>query len=184
MAQTRRRPTAATYGSLAYDLDALARERQLEEAGRMEEREERPAPQPRRAVQAQAAPEAQPARRTSPLVLGGVTVIVAMLALLIMGYVHLTTVSGAVSDMKAELAVLNEEHVSLLTKYEQTFDLTTVKETAEALGMSKPTSAQIEYIDLSGADTAVVYRGGAGGLLSELSQQIEEGFSALVEYFR
>ena len=38
MAQKYRHNGAATYGSLAYDLDALVRERQLEEAGTMPER--------------------------------------------------------------------------------------------------------------------------------------------------
>ena len=104
--------------------------------------------------------------------------------LLIMGYVQLTTISGNVAELKSELATLDDQHVSLLTKYEQTFDLATVKETAEAAGMSKPTGAQIEYVDLSGADTAVVYQAGAGGLLSDVAERVEQGFAALVEYFR
>ena len=37
MAQKYRHNGAATYGSLAYDLDAIVRERQLEEAGTMPE---------------------------------------------------------------------------------------------------------------------------------------------------
>ena len=104
--------------------------------------------------------------------------------LLIMGYVQLTTISGNVAEMKNELAALDDQHVSLLTKYEQTFDLATVKEAAEAAGMSKPTGAQIEYGDLSGSDTAVVYQAGAGGVLSDLAERVEQGFAALVEYFR
>ena len=107
-----------------------------------------------------------------------------MVMLLIMGYVQLTTISGNVAEMKNELAALDDQHVSLLTKYEQTFDLATVKEAAEAAGMSKPTGAQIEYVDLSGADTAVVYQAGAGGLLSDVAERVEQGFAALVEYFR
>ena len=107
-----------------------------------------------------------------------------LMLVLIMGYVKLTTISTGVAEMKSKLAELNDEHVSLLTKYEQTFDLATVKETAEAAGMSKPTSAQIEYVDLSGSDVAVVYQAGAGGLFSDAAESLKKGFEALVEYFR
>ena len=181
MADPRRRPGTMTNGNLAYDLDALVREHDLEEAGKVHEHERearQPRPQPRRQ------PQPQPQPRTSPLVVGCVVVLAAMVLALIMGYVKLTTISGSVAEMKSELAELNDEHVSLLTKYEQTFDLATVKETAEAAGMSKPTSAQIEYVDLSGSDVAVVHQAGAGGLLSGLGKSLEEGFEALVEYFR
>lgn len=180
MADQRRRPGTTTYGNLAYDLDNLVRQRNLEEAGKVreQERQERPRPQPRRQA------EPQPRTKASPIVVGGIMVLAAMVMLLIMGYVQLTTISGNVAELKSELAALDDQHVSLLTKYEQTFDLATVKETAEAAGMSKPTGAQIEYVDLSGADTAVVYQAGAGGLLSDVAERVEQGFAALVEYFR
>ena len=185
MAEQKRRPGTTTYGSLAYDLDALVRERNLEEAGKVQEqeRERRPA-RPRTQQRAQAAAAPQARAKASPLVVGGIVVLAAMVLMLIMGYVQLTTISGNVASMKSELAVLNDEHVSLLTKYEQTFDLATVKETAEAAGMSKPTSAQIEYVDLSGEDSAVVYRAGAEGILSGIANSLERGIEALLEYFR
>ena len=183
MAEQKRRPGTTTYGSLAYDLDALVRERNLEEAGKVQEHERRAAqPRPQSRRQAEAAPA--PRAKASPVVVGGIVVLAAMVLMLIMGYVQLTTISGNVAGMKSELAELNDEHVSLLTKYEQTFDLATVKETAEAAGMSKPTSAQIEYVDLSGEDTAVVYKAGAEGLLSGIANSVERGFDALLEYFR
>lgn len=184
MAEQRRRPGTNTYGNLAYDLDALVREHNLEEAGKIREQERQAhrEAQPVRRVQPQTA--VQPRTRVSPLVVGGVVVLAAMVIALILGYVQLTTISGSVSRMKSELAELNDENVALLTKYEQTFDLATVKETAEAAGMSKPTSAQIEYVDLSGEDTAVVYRSGAEGLLGGLTDRIQRGFTSLLEYFR
>ena len=65
----------AVYGSLAYDLDALVRERQLEEAGKLPSKQQ-PAvqekPLPRRR------PQARAAARPSPLVAGGVVVLLAM----------------------------------------------------------------------------------------------------------
>lgn len=61
---------------------------------------------------------------------------------------------------------MQDSHLALLTKYEKTFDLTTVKEAAEAAGMKKPSSGQISYIDLSGPDTAVVYAANEGSVIS------------------
>ena len=179
MADQRRRPGTTTYGNLAYDLDNLVRQRNLEEAGKVREQERQvQKPQPRRQA------EPQPRAKDSPVLVGGIVVLAAMVMLLIMGYVRLTTISGDVAELKSQLATLDDQHVSLLTKYEQTFDLATVKETAEAAGMSKPTGAQIEYVDLSGSDTAVVYQAGAGGLLSSVAERVEDCFAALVEYFR
>ena len=51
---------SSTYGSLAYDLDALARERQLDDAGKLPEKKQRPAQ-----------PEIQTAQRRRPQQAGG-----------------------------------------------------------------------------------------------------------------
>ena len=58
MTDERRRNMKIVYGNLAYDLDTLVRERQLEEAGAMPERKAQPKEQtqPRRQPQAQARP--------------------------------------------------------------------------------------------------------------------------------
>ena len=64
-----RRRYGYTDGSLAYDLDALARERALEEAGRVEEERREPAAAPRRR------PVARPVAKLSPLVLACAVVV-------------------------------------------------------------------------------------------------------------
>ena len=85
--------------------------------------------------------------------------------------------------MKAEMERLNTEHVGLLTEYEQTFDLSTVKEVAEAAGMSKPSAGQIEYVELGGADNAVIYAAGEDGVLEQTLASVKGGILALLEYF-
>ena len=71
MAEYKRRPDSPVYGNLAYDLDALVRERALEEAGRMPEQ---PRPQPQRRPETQQRTRrqaaAQPKTRLSPLEIG------------------------------------------------------------------------------------------------------------------
>ena len=108
--------------------------------------------------------------------MGGIAVVCALVMVLLYSYVQLTTVSNHVSTIKSELATLEEEHVSLLTEYEKTFDLATVKAAAEEAG-------QIQYIDLGGSDTAVVYSG-EPGLMDKAAAAVKEGALSLWEYFR
>lgn len=179
MTDERRRNMTMIYGSLAYDLDTLARERQLEEAGEMPERSGAPQPkaQPRRH------PQAQAKTRPSPLLAGGIVLVCALVMVLLLGYVQLTVVSNHVVTIKDQLATLEEEHVSLVTEYEKTFDLATIKAAAEEAGMSKPTSGQVQYIDLSGSDTAVVY-GDEPGVVEKAISSIKGGAQFIWEYFR
>ena len=173
----------ATYGSLAYDLDALAREKQLDEAGKLPQKKVR-----------SAQPEVQPVQRRqtaaraavwpSPVLLLGTVLVVGMVIALMLCYVKLTGISDNVSSIKREISALEEEHVALLTAYERTFDLATVKAAAEAAGMSKPSSGQIQYIDLSGADSVEVYAAGGGAALHQLTGKVAELWSYVLEYFR
>ena len=165
-----RRRYGYTDGSLAYDLDALARERALDDAGRMEQPHREPTPQPKRQ------PVARPVAKPSPLVLA--------CAVLLMGYVRLTQVNTDISEMKSEISQLEERQVALLTQYEKTFDLATVKRVAEEAGMKKPTSGQVEYLELPSSDSAVVYRGDAGTALESIVDSIAAAVSSVVEYFR
>ena len=173
----------ATYGSLAYDLDALAREKQLDEAGKLPQKKVRPAQ-----------PEVQPVRRRqsaaraavrpSPVLLLGTVLVVGMVIALMLCYVKLTGISDDVSSIKREISALEEEHVALLTAYERTFDLATVKAAAEAAGMSKPSSGQIQYIDLSGADSVEVYAAGGAAALNGFTEKAESLWAYVLEYFR
>lgn len=183
MAELKRKPTAPVYGSLAYDLDALVVERQLDEAGIIRPEPERRAEEEvvRRPRQAQAV---KPKAQVSPLVLGSVAVLASLVVVLLLGYVQLTAVSTSVAEMKSEMEVLSDEHVGLLTKYEQTFEMATVKELAEEAGMSKPSVGQIEYVDLGGADSAVVYTADKTNAMDRFFQWVEECAMAVVEYFR
>ena len=178
MAQSNdRRRYGYTDGSLAYDLDALARERALDDAGRMEPERREPAAAPRRQS------VARPAAKPSPLVLACAAVL-AGLVVLLMGYVRLTEVAADISQIKTEMGQLEERHVALLTQYEKTFDLTTVKRVAEEAGMTKPTAGQVEYLELPAADSTVVYRSDAGTALENIAESISRALGSVVEYFR
>ena len=173
-----RRRYGYTDGSLAYDLDALARERALEEAGRVEEDRREPAAAPRRQ------PVARPVAKLSPLVLACAALLAGLVGVLLMGYVRLTEVSADITQLKEEMGQLEERHVTLLTQYEKTFDLATVKRVAEEEGMRKPTAGQVEYLELPAADSVVVYRSDAGTALEKIVAAIGDAAKTAVEYFR
>ena len=173
----------ATYGSLAYDLDALAREKQLDEAGKLPQKKVRPAQPEVQPVQRRQS-AARAAVRPSPVLLLGTVLVVGMVIALMLCYVKLTGISDNVSSIKREISALEEEHVALLTAYERTFDLATVKAAAEAAGMSKPSSGQIQYIDLSGADSVEVYAAGGAAALNGFTDKAESLWAYVLEYFR
>ena len=173
----------ATYGNLAYDLDALAREKQLDEAGKLPQKKVRPAQPEVQPVQRRQS-AARTAVRPSPVLLLGTVLVVGMVIALMLCYVKLTGISDNVSSIKREISALEEEHVALLTAYERTFDLATVKAAAEAAGMSKPSSGQIQYIDLSGADSVEVYAAGGAAALNGFTEKAESLWAYVLEYFR
>ena len=173
----------ATYGSLAYDLDALAREKQLDEAGKLPQKKVRPAQPEVQPVQRRQS-AARAAVRPSPVLLLGTVLVVGMVIALMLCYVKLTGISDNVSSIKREISALEEEHVALLTAYERTFDLATVKAAAEAAGMSKPSSGQIQYNDLSGADSVEVYAAGGAAALNGFTEKAESLWAYVLEYFR
>ena len=185
MSEVKRNADVLVYGSLAYDLDALIRERALDEAGLMPE--QKPQVDRRREREAVQRPRAEavakPRMQISPLVLGSIAVLAVAVVVLLMGHVKLTQISSNVAGMKTEMENLNVEHVALLTEYERTFELSAIKEAAEAAGMSKPSAGQIEYVELGNADMAVVYAAGDSGVLGQTVASVKDGILALVEYF-
>ena len=173
----------ATYGSLAYDLDALAREKQLDEAGKLPQKKVRPAQPEVQPVQRRQS-AARAAVRPSPVLLLGTVLVAGMVIALMLCDVKLTGISDNVSSIKREISALEEQHIALLTAYERTFDLATVKAAAEAAGMSKPSSGQIQYIDLSGADSVEVYAAGGAAALNGFTEKAESLWAYVLEYFR
>lgn len=97
----------ATYGNLAYDLDALAREKQLDEAGKLPQKKVRPAQPEVQPVQRRQS-AARAAVRPSPVLLLGTVLVVGMVIALMLCYVKLTGISDNVSSIKREISALEE----------------------------------------------------------------------------
>ena len=127
--------------------------------------------------------EVRQRQKVSVLSVLGVGAAIGLAVLVLMGYIQLTALSAQVVDLQEELAQLETENVSLTAQHEQMFDLATVKEVAEAAGMSKPSGSQIYYIDLSEGDSAEVYQQEETSIFSRLLASLNHGIYAVVEYF-
>ena len=103
---------------------------------------------------------------------------------LMMGYVKLTQASHDLTAKQSQLQQVQEERVALGVAYEKAFDQAAVKAAAQAAGMTKPTSDQIEYIELGGADMAEICRPESTGPLAQAWTWLKDGIGAVVEYFR
>ena len=108
----------------------------------------------------------------------------ALMVATLLCYVRINSISRSIVSMKERISVLQVEQVALLTQYEQAFDLSSVKEAAEAAGMTIPSESQIYYIDLPGEDQAVSYTGRDGGLLDRVLTGLSRAMYAVVEYFQ
>ena len=113
----------------------------------------------------------------------GFAALAAMVVVVLMSYAQLTSISADVVSMQKELKTLDAEHVALLTQYERTFDLETVKAAAAAAGMNKPSSSQINYIDLSAPDSVELCEAQNVSVLSRVFTSLGQGVFSVVEYF-
>ena len=185
-AKKRRNVPGVVNGSLAYDFNTL--ERQLERTGRLEPDlytaplEETSADVISRAHE-HAKARVRTGQRLSPVIALGYAALAVMLVALVMSYVELSTISSQVVSMQKELSALETDQVALRTKYEQAYDMATIKEAATTAGMTQPSESQIYYIDLSDPDNAVVYQSEKDGVLQWL-EHLGQQLYAAVEYFR
>lgn len=173
----RYRGKQAVNGSLAYDLDYAVRERALRHAGE--------APKAREKAKVYEAPRVLLRARqvVSPLAVLSVAAIMGLALLVLMSYVQLTMLSAETVELRSRLTELETENVSLTAQYQRMFDMASVKEAAEAAGMSKPSSTQMSQLDLSAGDSAVAYRQKEPGLFSRILSSLHGGVYAVVEYF-
>lgn len=176
---------SAVYGDLAYDLDREVRERALRHAGEALRHQTAVEAVPKAKPRVRSLSKAQVRQRQKVSVLSvlGVGAAIGLAVMVLMGYIQLTIISDEVVSLQNQLEELQTENVTLTAQHEQMFDLATVKEVAEAAGMSKPSSSQIYYIDLSEGDSAVVYQQEESNLLSRLLTSLNHGIYAVVEYF-
>lgn len=174
----------AVDGSLARDLDWAVRERELRHAGEAPRHQEQE--QVRQQPKVHAAPKVlvRERQQVSLFSLLGFAAVAGLAVLVLMSYIQLTALASDTVALKKQLSTLETEHAALTAQYEQMFDLTTVREAAEAAGMTKPSASQICYLDMAGGDSAIVYQQEEPSVLSSVLTSLNHGVYAVVEYFK
>ena len=151
------------------EADSRELERRLDRSGRMDfdqlyERRPETAAERNARRRAQFKASVRPAQKVSFLALLGFACVSLLMVSLLLCYVRLNDISRSIVSMKSEIKQLEVEQVSLLTQHEKVFDLSAVKEAAEAAGMVQPSDGQVYYITLPGEDQARVHRPEGRGL--------------------
>lgn len=170
MASGTRRPRkkydtpGAARDNLARKLDSRELERRLERSGQVDfdqqYRQRRETEAERRARQrAKAKADVRPAQKVNVLAVLAFFGIAALTVGVLLCYIQLNAISRHIVRMKADITALEVEQVDLLTRYEQAFDLSSVKEAAERYGMVQPSESQIYNIELPGENQAVSHSG-------------------------
>ena len=177
-----RQSERAVDGSLARDLDWAVRERELRHAGEAPRHQEQVRQQPK----VHAAPKVlvRERQQVSLFSLLGFAAVAGLAVLVLMSYIQLTALASDTVALKKQLSTLETEHATLTAQYEQMFDLTTVREAAEAAGMTKPSTSQICYLDMACGDSAIVYQQEEPSVLSSVLTSLNHGVYAVVEYFK
>lgn len=170
---------SAVYGNLAYDLDREVPMRRPRRTAEQPAVREAAAPK----VRSVSSVQVREKQSVSPMAVIGILGIIALAVLVLLSYVQLTELSAGTVKLQTQLKTLQTQSVTLTAEYEKIYDLATVKEAAEAAGMSKPSSSQIYYIDLSDGDNAVVYQQADSEILSRLLTSLNHGIYTMVEYF-
>lgn len=188
MATYRRRSTTVydTYGSVAYapayDGSAVRvpqREEELYQPPRPKQREH---VRKKTLVRTQA--QVREAGQVAPFAVVGFLAVALFAAMLVMSYAQLTVANNEMVSLRSDLSELRSEHATLTAQYEKVFDLETLQ---SAVGdtMTRPSSDQVVYIDLSEPDSVTVYgeESAVSGILGAV-KGVGEVLGEIVEYFR
>lgn len=169
---------AAVDGSLAYDLSNPALHPE-DIAGQLKS----PAvPKIREKPQARAIPRTK--QFVAPGAILGFSIAAILMVMMLMAQVRLTILSDETVALQNTLMELRTEESKLKIAYEGAFNLSEIETYAtKELGMQKPRSDQIFYVNSSAPDKAMILREEAEQK-DTLFTKLEEFFVSLGEYFK
>lgn len=189
------RPTGSTFGNVAYNLDYYG-DVVAAPAPQYAPPQTRPEPKavpktaprvkPRIHERSRVRVQVREQQAVAPFAILGFLAAAAIAVVLLLGYVQLNSVYAQTVELQNQLTELQDTGANLEARYEEVFDMETLEQAVAADGtLSKPTSSQSVYIDLSEPDNAVVY--GAQDKHTGISgffEAVGSLFSSAVEYFR
>lgn len=144
----------------------------------------RPSVRPRERDIARPKVDVRPAGQVAPFAVVGFLAVLLFAALVIYSHVQLAVINDQTATLKTELSKLQTENSTLVAEYERTFDLESLQ-AAVGSYMSRPTTDQYIYIDLSEEGGVVVYdqqdsTKGVAGVIKGVGEVVGN----VVEYFR
>lgn len=125
---------------------------------------------------------ARASQAIAPFSIIGFACAAVLMVFMLMSYIRLTQISEQSVELERRLSELEVEQTRLLIDYESAFNMTEIEEYAtNILGMQKPRSDQVFYVDGSAPDRAEIIQdetqtGAAAGALSELLGLLGEYF--------
>lgn len=178
MAEAVKRGSYDPYRNIKYAYDgSAARVLDGEEAVKS-----RPRVRPRQRELVRPKVETRPAGKVSPFAVVGFAAVAVMAVMILMSYVTLSTVSGEVVALDAQMSRLKSEEATLLARYELAYDLGAIEKAVTSDGsMGRPQAGQMVYVDLTEPDSVVLYHQDetSGGFLESL----EEIVGSILAYF-
>lgn len=128
--------------------------------------------------------QVRPAGQVSPLTVLGFALVGVFAAFLLMSYAQYTALADELVSLRGQMNTLQTENAALSAEYERVFDLERIQ---AAVGgtMVRPSAGQIEYIDLSEADSVELYgqTQGTSGVAGVL-EGLRDAAAGVIEYFR
>ena len=180
MASAVKRESYDPYRNIGYAYDGSA--------ARVLEQEEvlqpKPKVRPRQKTVARPQVQVRSAGKVSPFAVLGFAAVTVLAALIIAGYVQLSTISAQAAELNSELSQLKSEEATLRARYELAYDLGAIESAVTSDGsMSRPQAGQMVYVDLTEPDSVVRYgqteEQPSGGIL----ESVEEVVGSLLAYF-
>jgi hypothetical protein len=154
---TLRYATKATYGSVAYDLNAVPG---YYEQPKRKERAAAPARQKvqkRTKIVVRGEHAAQDRPSISLMAVVGYLVAAAMLVLVLLAYINLTETNAQTVELQSQLSTLTDEGKKLEADYKAAFNMTQVADYAQnVLGMVPAAEENTEYLEIQKEDMAVI----------------------------
>ena len=180
----KRRNGYSSYGNVAYDLDYMGN---VAVEGGTAERVHQPQPlvRPKERVRTRTKVQVREQQSVSLFAITGFLAVAVVAVLVLMSYIQLDAVNSEVVSLRGELSSLEEEEARLLAQYEQAYDLNEIEESLVSQGvMSKPTSGQIIYMDLSEPDSVTLYGEEEENAVTSAVERVGQALGNAVEYFR
>lgn len=176
MANERRTRKYDTYGSLAYQPEYQYGTAAPARRAREPERERRPRVQPRTRTASRPQIEVRQQSAIAPFAILGFVAVALCALLLVMSSAQLAVANDEIVSLTSELADLKSEEKLLTAQYELVYDLPAIEEQLISSGeMVKASSAQTVYLDMSEGDSVTYYAAAESGF-SGFVRMIEQLF--------